>query len=124
MTARHGAVRRRAGLRRRRQARPGCAGAALLEWYPREVEEVLLSDVAVTEVAVVGRPAHEWGERVVAFGVAGAGVTPTPKTLDRLCLVNIARFKRPKQYVFVPELPKNHYGKVFETELRARLSAT
>lgn len=60
----------------------------------------------------------------MAFGVAGAGVTPTPETLDPLCLANIARFKRPKQYVFVPELPQNHYGKVFETELRARLSAT
>lgn len=83
-----------------------------------------ISDAAVTEVAVVGRPDHEWGERVVAFMVAGAGVTPTPETLDRLCLANIARFKRPKQYVFVPKLPKNHYGKVLETELRARLSAT
>ena len=92
--------------------------------YPREVEEVLLSDAAVAEVAVVGGPDHEWGERVVAFVVARAGVPPTPETLDRLCLANIARFKRPKQYVFVPELPKNHYGKVLKTELRARLSAT
>ena len=41
--------------------------------------------------------------------------------LDQLCLDNIARFKRPKDYVFVDALPKNNYGKVLKTELRARL---
>ena len=92
--------------------------------YPREVEEVLLADTAVAEVAVVGGPDREWGERVVAFVVARPGNTPTAETLDRLCLANIARFKRPKQYVFVAALPKNNYGKVLKTELRARLSAT
>jgi long-chain acyl-CoA synthetase len=43
-----------------------------------------------------------------------------PEELDALCLAEIARFKRPKEYVFVPELPKNNYGKVLKTELRAR----
>jgi long-chain acyl-CoA synthetase len=38
--------------------------------------------------------------------------------LDALCLDNIARFKRPKDYVFVNSLPKNNYGKVLKTELR------
>jgi long-chain acyl-CoA synthetase len=40
--------------------------------------------------------------------------------LDRLCLEAIARFKRPKEYVFVDALPKNNYGKVLKTELRKR----
>ena len=38
--------------------------------------------------------------------------------LDALCLGEIARFKRPKDYVFVPALPKNNYGKILKTELR------
>ena len=39
--------------------------------------------------------------------------------LDRLCLDRIARFKRPKAYLQLEALPKNHYGKVLKTELRA-----
>ncbi|WP_299560300.1 AMP-binding protein [uncultured Sulfitobacter sp.] len=86
--------------------------------YPREVEEVLLSHSDVSEVAVVGRPHPEWGEEVIAFVVGGAD----PQDLDAHCLERIARFKRPKNYVFVPDLPKNNYGKVLKTELRARLT--
>lgn len=85
--------------------------------YPREVEEVLLSHPSVSEVAVVGRPHEDWGEEVVAFVVGDAPAD----ALDQLCLANIARFKRPKDYILVPELPKNNYGKVLKTELRARL---
>ncbi len=40
--------------------------------------------------------------------------------LDALCLARIARFKRPKDYVFVDALPKNNYGKILKTELRER----
>jgi long-chain acyl-CoA synthetase len=86
--------------------------------YPREVEEVLLRHNAVAEVSVVGAPDPEWGERVVAFVVARSGEAVTQDTLDRLCLDNIARFKRPKEYRFVPQLPKNNYGKILKTELR------
>jgi long-chain acyl-CoA synthetase len=84
--------------------------------YPREVEEVLLKHAAVREVSVIGRPHPEWGEVVVAYVVGGA----KPTELDELCLSEIARFKRPKDYVFVDALPKNNYGKILKTELRAR----
>jgi acyl-coenzyme A synthetase/AMP-(fatty) acid ligase len=55
-----------------------------------------------------------------------AGATPVCITarltrLDRLCLDHIARFKRPRTYRFVDALPKNNYGKVLKTELRALL---
>ncbi len=90
--------------------------------YPREVEEVLLTHEAVHEVSVVGRPSAEWGEEVVAFVVPTSGARPDPAALDAHCLTQIARFKRPKDYVFVEDLPKNNYGKVLKTELRARLS--
>src|SRR3982751_6060545 len=72
--------------------------------YPREIEEVLL------------RPHAEWGEEVIAFVVKRSSVDPSE--LDALCLENIARFKRPREYRFVEALPKNNYGKVLKTELR------
>src|SRR5215831_10671100 len=89
--------------------------------YPREVEEVLLLHPAVREVSVVGRPSAEWGEDVVAFVVPSGGATLDTADLDRHCLAHIARFKRPRSYVVAAELPKNNYGKVLKTELRARL---
>jgi long-chain acyl-CoA synthetase len=91
--------------------------------YPREIEEVLLRHPGVHEVSVVGRPHPEWGEEVVAFVVCRTGKTAPEQELDALCLQNIARFKRPKAYRFVERLPKNNYGKVLKTELRAQLRA-
>jgi long-chain acyl-CoA synthetase len=88
--------------------------------YPREVEEVLLTHPAVAEAAVVGRPDREWGEAVVAF-IVPRGAPPSTEELDRVCLAQIARFKRPKEYRFVASLPKNNYGKVLKTELRRRI---
>jgi long-chain acyl-CoA synthetase len=82
--------------------------------YPREVEEVLLKHAAVREVSVIGRPHAEWGEVVVAYVVGDARAGE----LDELCLAEIARFKRPKDYVFVDALPKNNYGKILKTDLR------
>jgi long-chain acyl-CoA synthetase len=76
---------------------------------------VLLRHASVREVSVIGRPDREWGEVVVAYVVGDA----PPGDLDALCLSSIARFKRPKDYVFVDSLPKNNYGKVLKTELRA-----
>jgi long-chain acyl-CoA synthetase len=87
--------------------------------YPREIEEVLLRHPAVAECSVVGRPHPEWGEEVVAFIVKRGDVTP--EDLTSLCLDNIARFKRPREYRFVDALPKNNYGKVLKTELRTKL---
>lgn len=85
--------------------------------YPREIEEVLLTDDRVQEVSVIGRPDADWGEVVVAY-VVGKDIGPAD--LDKLCLDNIARFKRPKDYVFVDQLPKNNYGKILKTELREK----
>src|SRR6266511_3885281 len=84
--------------------------------YPREVEKVLLQHAKVREASVIGRPDREWGEVVVAYVVGEASAAE----LDALCLAHIARFKRPKDYVFVDSLPKNNYGKILKTELRER----
>jgi len=89
--------------------------------YPREVEEVLLRCAGVREVAVVGQADAEWGEIVVAFVALEAGAQPDAAALDAQCLQALARFKRPKRYLFVDALPKNHYGKVLKTALRQQL---
>ena len=88
--------------------------------YPREIEEVLLTHPDVHEVSVIGRPHREWGEEVVACVVPRDGARLDAAALDALCLDNIARFKRPRVYVSLDALPKNHYGKVLKTELRRR----
>ena len=94
------------------------------------MEEALLQHPAVLEVAVVGRAHDDWGEEVVAcIVVRGEGVPrgERGRTLehefDAWCLGRIARFKRPKAYVFLAELPKNNTGKVLKTELRRVLPA-
>jgi acyl-CoA synthetase (AMP-forming)/AMP-acid ligase II len=86
--------------------------------YPREVEEVLIQHPGVSEACVVGTPDPEWGESVVAFIVGSVSVAE----LDAHLLERIARFKRPKRYEFVDEIPKNSYGKVLKRELRDRLA--
>lgn len=107
--------------------------------YPREVEEVLLRHPDVIEASVIGAPDPDWGECVVAFVVARTSEAPVSAhtgeapvsahatrvsegALDALCLDHLARFKRPKRYVFVDALPKNNYGKVLKTALRLRLA--
>jgi acyl-CoA synthetase (AMP-forming)/AMP-acid ligase II len=91
--------------------------------YPREVEEVLQAHPGVTKVSIVGRPDPEWGEVLVAFVVCTPGWVVTQKELDAHCLDHIARFKRPKEYRFVDELPTSNYGKVLKNELRKLLAS-
>jgi acyl-CoA synthetase (AMP-forming)/AMP-acid ligase II len=86
--------------------------------YPREVEEALLEHPDVLEACVVGAPDPEWGEVVVAFIVGAAD----PADLDTHLLARIARFKRPKRYVKIDQLPKNSYGKVLKKDLREQLA--
>jgi long-chain acyl-CoA synthetase len=97
--------------------------------YPREVEEALLRHPDVLEVAVIGRRHAEWGEEVVACVVPRHALPDArarerfEASLDALCLAEIARFKRPRAYAIVDELPKNSAGKVLKTELRGRFAS-
>jgi acyl-CoA synthetase (AMP-forming)/AMP-acid ligase II len=90
--------------------------------YPREIEEVLLRHPALAEVSVVGRQEPDLGEEPVAFVVVKPGMTITTDEMDTLCLDNMARFKRPREYFFSDDLPKNNYGKILKTELRKQLT--
>ena len=90
--------------------------------YPREVEEVLLTHKDVAEVSVVGDRNSEWGEIVVAYVVPENGRSLDTDKLDAHCLKSLARFKRPKRYIAVNELPKNSYGKVLKRTLIQQLN--
>lgn len=89
--------------------------------YPREIEDVLLLNKKIAQASVIGIPHAQWGEEVVAFIVATPGCDVSREELDEVCLQHIARFKRPRRYVFVDDLPKNNYGKVLKTALREQL---
>jgi acyl-CoA synthetase (AMP-forming)/AMP-acid ligase II len=84
-----------------------------------EVERVLYEHEAVLEAAVVGRPDARWGEVPVAFVVLRPGITATSEALVEHCRNQLARFKVPKDVVFIDALPRNPSGKVLKRELRA-----
>lgn len=86
--------------------------------YPREIEEVLLTHPSVSEVCVAGTPHDDWGEMTVAFVVLKEGYAADEKGMDSLCLANLARYKRPKRYIFRASLPKNAYGKIVRRSLK------
>jgi 2-furoate---CoA ligase len=84
--------------------------------HPLEVEDVLAAHPRVDEVAVIGAPDERLGQRVVAIVVG----TATEEELDAHCLASesLARFKRPREYRFVDELPKSPSGKILRRLLR------
>lgn len=85
-----------------------------------EVERVLYEHEAVVEAAVVGRPDDRWGEVPIAYVVVKSAATTTPDELVEHCRAQLARFKVPKEVVFVDALPRNPSGKVLKRELRNR----
>ena len=85
-----------------------------------EVERVLYEHGAVVEAAVVGRPDERWGEVPVAFVVVRDGATVTAEALVEHCRANLAKFKVPREVIFLDALPRNPSGKVLKRELRGR----
>jgi fatty-acyl-CoA synthase len=86
-----------------------------------EVERVLYEHAAVLETAVVGRPDDRWGEVPVAFVVLRPNTTATSDDLIEHCRGQLARFKVPKDVVFIDALPRNPSGKVLKRDLRELL---
>ncbi|ETW97306.1 MAG: hypothetical protein ETSY1_23230 [Candidatus Entotheonella factor] len=87
--------------------------------YPAEVERILYGHPGVQDVAVVGMADEQWGEIPVAVVIAKADVTLTGEDLDAFVAGQLARFKRPRQYRFVDELPRNAMGKIQHFKVRA-----
>ncbi|MNE46292.1 Long-chain-fatty-acid--CoA ligase [compost metagenome] len=96
--------------------------------YAREVEDALESHPQVLEVAVLGLPDAEWGERIAAFVVRREGTSVDNEALGIHCAALIAGYKKPRLIEFVDALPRNNAGKVVKNILRddylARLQRT
>lgn len=89
--------------------------------YPAEVEQVIFQLEAVAEVGVIGIPDERWGESGMAVVVVKPGHTLDEESVLAHCRQSLAKFKVPRQVVFIDVLPRNASGKVLKRELRARL---
>ena len=84
--------------------------------YPAEIEAVLHDHPAVADAAVVGVADERWGEACAAFVVSESPVTDDE--LREHCRERLARFKVPKSFTFIDELPRNSMGKIQKSELK------
>ncbi|MGW3353362.1 AMP-binding protein [Nonomuraea rubra] len=80
--------------------------------FPQEVENVLAGVPGVADVAVLGVPDEEYGQRLAAYVVAAAGVRLSEDELRRVVKEELAGFKVPRDVEFVPSVPRNPTGKV------------
>jgi fatty-acyl-CoA synthase len=88
--------------------------------YCSEVGVVLQGCLGVDQVAVVGLPDDDWGERVVAMVVPSIECPPDVEEIRAICRDRLAAYKRPKEIRIVDELPVTAYGKVDKKSLRQR----
>ncbi len=95
--------------------------------YPSEVEEVIGGHEWVFDCACIGLPDEKWGERVVAVVVPRPGLDGERvcEALKERCKAGLARFKRPKEIIFVKpeEMPKTPTGKILHRKLREMWAA-
>jgi fatty-acyl-CoA synthase len=92
--------------------------------YPAEVERVLNEHPAVAAAAVIGRPDPKWQEVPVAYVVRRQGASVEAETLIRYVGGQLARFKIPREVVFVDDLPHNALGKVQHFRLKEQVEPT
>ena len=91
--------------------------------YPAEVERVLYQHPGIADAAVIGRPDSRWQEVPVAYIVPRSGATLSPPEIESFCLAQLARYKVPREYVLVDNLPRNAMGKVQHFRLREQIAA-
>jgi acyl-CoA synthetase (AMP-forming)/AMP-acid ligase II len=88
--------------------------------FPREIEELLARHEAIREAATIGVPDEKFGQRLRAFVVLRDGASLTSDEVRRYVADNLARFKSPREVVFLDALPRNPTGKVLKRELAER----
>ena len=79
--------------------------------FVEEVEEVLRAHPAVADALVVGRPSERWGQEVVALTALHQDADAAPEVLHAHCTAHLARFKAPKEFVFVDQIRRLGNGK-------------
>jgi fatty-acyl-CoA synthase len=87
--------------------------------FPREVEDLLARRDEVEEVAIVGVPDEQFGQRLKAFVVRRKGAKLDEDAVKGYVKQNLARYKVPREVVFLDELPRNSTGKILKRELVA-----
>jgi acyl-CoA synthetase (AMP-forming)/AMP-acid ligase II len=87
--------------------------------FPREVEDLLANHDDIEEAAVVGVQDEQFGQRLKAFVVAREGAELTDEAIKAYVKQNLARYKVPRDVVFLRALPRNATGKVLKRELQA-----
>ena len=87
--------------------------------FPAEVEDLLARHDRVADVAVIGVEDEQFGQRLKAFVVPKPGKKPSQDALKSYVKENLARYKVPREVVFLDELPRNPTGKVVKRELAA-----
>jgi fatty-acyl-CoA synthase len=85
--------------------------------FPREVEELLVTHSAIADAAVLGAEDESFGQRLRAFVVLKPGETLDAAAVQDFVKDNLARYKSPRDVVFLDELPRNPTGKVLKREL-------
>jgi fatty-acyl-CoA synthase len=85
--------------------------------FPREVEDLLADHDAIEEAAVVGVADDEWGQRLRAFVVLRDGAVLSEDDVQEYVKQNLARYKSPRDVLFLEQLPRNATGKVLKREL-------
>jgi fatty-acyl-CoA synthase len=88
--------------------------------YPAEVEKVISRHPEVNEVAVLGVEDPQWGEVGKAFIVSKHKKELAPEELVRFCKEHLAKYKIPKQFEFLEDLPKGDSGKILKKNLNPR----
>jgi fatty-acyl-CoA synthase len=84
--------------------------------FPAEVEDCLTRHERVVEAATVGVPDDHYGQRLRAF-VVTTEPRPDEEELRSWVKQNLARYKVPREFVFLDELPRNATGKVLKRDL-------
>jgi acyl-CoA synthetase (AMP-forming)/AMP-acid ligase II len=84
---------------------------------PREIDEALLKHPAVLEAAAVGVPDANYGQDILACVVLKPGTTCNADMLRAHCLAELGKYKTPREFRFVAELPKGASGKVQRLKL-------
>ncbi|HYX98788.1 MAG TPA: AMP-binding protein [Mycobacterium sp.] len=86
--------------------------------YPAEIEKALVSHPQVVDAAVIGIPDDDFGEKPLAFIISTPQSQPTEDSLLNHLSQRLASYKKPREFVFVDELPRNPTGKVLKNQLR------
>ena len=85
--------------------------------FPGEVEELLLTHTAIADASAIGVEDEDFGQRLKAFVVLKDGQEADADELKAFVKDNLARYKVPREFVFLDELPRNPTGKVLKREL-------